>query len=131
MAKMELIAIHRIAIGKPKSNGQLSYAEPGSKFEIDAETGEKLVADGAARKPEKGAPAPEDATPPEELERLSLLEEAKAAGVKGLRANSSTETIKAKLAELEGGDGDGDDDSGDGDGDDDSGDGDDGDDDLV
>lgn len=106
MADMELIAIHRIAIGKPNGKGQLTYAEPNSKFKIDSETADKLVKEGAARKPEKGVPVPEDATPPEELERLSLLEEAKAKGIKGLRANSSTDTIKDKLAELEGGNGD-------------------------
>jgi len=112
MAKMELIAINRIGIGKPDKNGQIGYVQPGERFEIEEETGKNLVAAKAARVPQTEGPKKADTTSPEELERLSLLEEAKAEGVKGLRANSSTETIKSKLeehraAQTKDGDGDG------------------------
>lgn len=112
MAKMELIAINRIGLGKPDKNGQINYVQPGEKFEIEESTGEKLIAGKAARKPKTDGPKKADTTSPEELERLSLLEEAKAEGVKGLRENSKTETIQAKLeehraAQPKDGDGDG------------------------
>lgn len=99
MAKVELIAINRIGVGKPDKNGQISYVNPGEKFDIEEETANNLIASKAARKPQTEGPKKADTTSPEELERLSLLEEAKAEGVKGLRENSKKETIQAKLEE--------------------------------
>lgn len=48
MAKVTLTAIHRIAHGKPKGDGTISYVEPGETLALDEEDAKALIASGAA-----------------------------------------------------------------------------------
>ncbi len=123
MAKVTLKAVHRIAVGKPKGNGQLNYIEPGKNFAVEEDEARKLVKEGAATKVEaKAAPAKSDDDDGDddkaaaEAARVARLAEAKEMGIKGLRKDAAMETIEAKIAEAkkaaeddDGGDGEGED----------------------
>lgn len=49
MAKISLVAVHRIGYGKPNGDGTISYAEPGKLFEMDEAEANSLIASGAAK----------------------------------------------------------------------------------
>lgn len=97
MAKVDLIAICRIAISTGKEG--LKYVEPGNQFSIEQEDADSLVASNAARPVKTSAPEGTKTVSDEEVQRLQMLEAAKAEGVKGLTKKSSMEVISAKLAE--------------------------------
>lgn len=97
MAKVDLIAIHRIAVSAGKKG--LEYVEPGKPLSLDQAEADSLVAGGAARLLNKSAPEGTKTVSDEELQRLQMFEAAKEEGVKGLTKKSTMETITAKLAE--------------------------------
>lgn len=117
MSKKELVAITQIHLGTPKRDGTVKQIAPGEVFTCSPEDREYLLKEKAAKEaPEArktvhvdddeddaggGADTRSGGEDPAETQRLALLEKAKAAGVKGLRSNSTVETIEAKMAEHE------------------------------
>jgi len=97
MAKVDLIAISRIAISAGKEG--LKYVEPGNKFSIEEKDANPLIEAKAARPLKTSAPDGTKTVSDEEVQRLQMLEVAKEEGVKGLTKKSTMETISAKLAE--------------------------------
>lgn len=54
MAKKTLIAKHRIALPKTNASAkEIKYAEPGTKFQIEADEADRLVSLGAAVEPKE------------------------------------------------------------------------------
>jgi len=96
MAKVDLIAISRIAISAGKEG--LKYVEPGNKFSIEEKDANSLIEAIAARPLKTSAPDGTKTVSDEEVQRLQMLEVAKEEGVKGLTKKSTMETISAKLA---------------------------------
>ena len=97
MAKVDLIAISRIAISSGKEG--LKYVEPGNKFSIEEKDANSLIEAKAARPLKTSAPDGTKTVSDEEVQRLQMLEVAKEEGVKGLTKKSTMETISAKLAD--------------------------------
>ena len=84
MAKVTLTAIHRIAHGKPKGDGTLSYVEAGETFALDEADAKALIASGAAEEVKaEEKPAAKKSTPKKAAPKKAATKEPEGDGGEG------------------------------------------------